>query len=296
MLRRAGKYTGVFRITLMNNLAYIQDVALNSIFMLVVIFVFVALWKTTYSVTGEQSLGGFTLQQTIWYLVMTETITMSSPRITTRIDAEVKGGDLAYSLNRPYSYVGFQYASFMGEAAVRFFINLAVGGLVAGLSVGFPAGGALEAAQATASRVTGATGAVGVAGVAGTAHLLAVVSASALTILMAMALYFTSMMALGLLAFWVEDATALFLVYERSMWILGGLLLPLSLFPAAIRRVAEVLPFRFIINGPAQLAVKYAAGDFWRVLAGQATWLAVTVVVLALVYRAGVKRVNINGG
>lgn len=283
MLRRAGKYSGVFRITLMNNLAYIQDVALNSIFMLVVIFVFVALWKTTYSVTGEQSLGGFTLQQTIWYLVLTETIVMSSPRITVRIDAEVKGGDLAYSLNRPYHYVGFQYALFMGEAVVRFFMNLLVGGAVAWLSVGLPANG-------------GATPAGGSPAVSGVPPLLAAVAASAVTIFMAFSLLFASMMALGLLAFWVEDATAVFLVYERSMWILGGLLLPLSLFPAAIRRVAEVLPFRFIINGPAQLAVKFAAADFWRVLAGQALWLGVSGVALALVYRAGVKRVNINGG
>ena len=275
-----GKYLAVFRITLMNNLAYIQDVAMNSIFMVVVIFVFVALWKTTYSVTGQQALGGFTLQQTIWYLVMTETITMSSPRMTARIDAEVKGGDLAYNLNRPYNYIGFQYASFLGEAAVRFGVNLMAGGLVAWLSVGLPVGGAG-------------------AGAGGAGQVVAVVApvvASALAILGAVSLYFTNMMALGLLAFWVEDASAIFLVYERSMWILGGLLLPLSLFPEAIRRIAEVLPFRFIINGPAQLAVRFSAGDFWRVAVGQSVWLVVTGAALALVYRAGVKRVNINGG
>lgn len=288
MLRRAGKYLGVFRITLMNNLAYIQDVLLNSIFMAVVIFVFVALWKTTYSVTGQEALGGFTLPQTIWYLVLTETITMSSPRMTTRIDAEVKGGDLAYNLNRPYHYVGFHYASFMGEAVVRFAINLAVGGVVAWLSVGFPAG------------LGSGGGASTMATVAGRAHsglaAFGAVAASTVAIVAALSLYFTNMMALGLLAFWVEDASAIFLVYERSMWILGGLLLPLSLFPEAIRRVAEVLPFRFIMNGPAQLVVRFGAAEFWQVIAGQMVWLAVTGVVLALVYRAGVKRVNINGG
>ena len=46
------------------------------------------------------SLGGLTYQQMIWYLVMTETIALATAMML--IDQEVKNGDVAYRLSKPW--------------------------------------------------------------------------------------------------------------------------------------------------------------------------------------------------
>jgi len=191
---------------------------------------------------------------------------MSVPRLTTRLDQEIKAGDIAYSLARPYSYVGFQYALFLGEAGVRLLVNYVIGGGVAWLG-------------------TGALPAVGL-------PLLA----QALVIFLAVSLLFLNQMALGLLAFWAEDTRGFQLIYERAMWILGGLLLPVQLFPPLLRGVAEVLPFRYAINAPAQLVVQFDARQFTGLVAHQAVWLAAFGLLVFALYRAGIRRVTVNGG
>lgn len=260
------KYLEVFRVTVVSHTVYLYDIAFHSAFMAVIMFVFLQLWRATYGAMGQRVLAGFTFSDMVWYLVMTETIVMSMPALTSRLDQEIKTGEIAYNLARPYSYVVFQYASFLGEAAVRMPVNYLIGACVAWLGTGaLPAPGW---------------------------HLFG----QALAIWLGVTLFFLNRMAIGLIAFWVEEAAGFQLIYDRAMWILGGLLLPLELFPGALRSVAGVLPFRYAINGPARLFVQFDGHYFLRLLLHQGLWLGVFGLAVALLYRTGMKRVAVNGG
>ena len=57
-------------------------------------------------------MAGFSLRDIIWYLVITEIVALSTPRIAQTIDSEVRSGDVAYALARPYSYPAYHLASF----------------------------------------------------------------------------------------------------------------------------------------------------------------------------------------
>ncbi|HEX5417885.1 MAG TPA: ABC-2 family transporter protein [Chloroflexota bacterium] len=266
MSRHLKKYLAVLSITAQSGLAYPLDTFARCGFMAMVLFVFAQLWTATFQLSGRPLVGGFDLPRMIWYLVLTETIIMSCPRVFTKIDQEVKNGDLAYTLNRPYNYALFQYAAYLGNAALVLPINFLVGGALAYLLAGPP-------------RVP-----------------LAAWPAIALCAVLAISLNFVVELVIGLLAFWFEDTYAFFWIYQKTIFTLGGLFLPLDLFPETLRKIAENLPFTAIAYAPARLTARFDEGLFLSTLAEQLLWLLLLGGAAALIYRGGARRLNVNGG
>ncbi|MGI8587502.1 MAG: ABC transporter permease [Chloroflexia bacterium] len=263
---RAGKYLAVLRMSVANNLAYAGEVVLRSLFLVVLVYVFVQLWQTTYGVTRQATIGGFSISQMVWYFAFAEAIILSAPRLAGQIDLDVKSGDLAYKLNKPYSYIGYLAADYTGERLVRFVLNLGIAVLLCLLMVGpivFDGVGLL----ATGLLVAGAW-----------------------------AIDFLAVCVIGLLSFWIEDTYAFNLIYSRLLLLLGGTMLPLSVFPDWARSIAQALPFGYIVYGPAHSFVQFDGGFFGDMLLRQAVTVVVMGALAGLVFRAGSRRVNINGG
>ncbi len=63
---QTGKYLAVARVALATGLTYRGDYLFRASFLVVVMFVFMVLWRTTYDVTGETVIDGFTLRDMIW--------------------------------------------------------------------------------------------------------------------------------------------------------------------------------------------------------------------------------------
>nr|MCU0494697.1 ABC-2 family transporter protein [Chloroflexaceae bacterium] len=101
---------------------------------------------------------------------------------------------------------------------------------------------------------------------------------------------------IGLLAFVTEDVAAFEWIYSKLLFLLGGLLIPLDFFPGWLQAIAKATPFAAAIYGPARLFVEPDLLRFATLLLAQLGWLAALAVLLALVYRQGVARININGG
>jgi ABC-2 type transport system permease protein len=264
--RRWAKYWTALRVSVQNQLAYPGELWMRTIFIVLIMFIFSSLWHTTYGEMNAASFGGFTLTQMLWYLAITESVMLSRPRDSLRIDEEVRSGDVAYALIRPYSFVGYRYAQMLGERLVRFGINLAVAAPLAFLfsgGVGISAAGMLPGAVA---------------------------------IFTAISIDFLFVLAVSLLAFWIEDTSSMLFIYDRLLMIVGGMLLPLSLFPGPLEAIARALPFSAIINGPAQTLVLYEPGEFLILLVRQGLALAVAIVLALAVFELGVRRIHANGG
>jgi ABC-2 type transport system permease protein len=259
------KYTAVGRITVRNNLAYLYDFIIRSLFLLVILYIFAQLWRVTYEGVGSGTIAGYTFEQLIWYLIFAEAIVLSSPRLARRIEDEVKKGDIAYQLTRPVSYLLFQYATYMGEAFVLLPVHLLIGGALGVTMFGVPDFG---------------WGWLGFA----------------LVVIGAFTVNFLLNMMLALCAFWVEETRGLEFVYYKIVFTLGGMLLPLETFGGTIRTIADWLPFQTIVYFPSKLAVQFDAALIGRMLGVQALWIAVLSVVLTLIYRKGVTKLNVNGG
>ena len=130
------RYTLIARISARQQLTYRTELLMRGMQMATFMAVFVALWTTAFTVSGTGELAGYSLAQVVWYLVMTETITLSGSRVFMEISQDVKEGNLAYTLARPLSYPLYQAASSLGNSATRLLVNLGAGALVALLGVG----------------------------------------------------------------------------------------------------------------------------------------------------------------
>jgi hypothetical protein len=84
-------------------------------------------------------------------------------------------------------------------------------------------------------------------------------SVSGLALPLAFVVDFLGYFAIGLCAFWMESTAGLTLIYSRLTMLLGGMLMPMDIFPEGLKRIVQSLPFASIVYGPARL---FVAGDF----------------------------------
>src|SRR4029079_1636901 len=130
------KYSWLGLIAARSNLAYLGEVATRTLFLAVILYIFLELWRVTYGETGTATLGGLTLAQMLWYLAMTEAITLSTPRVAQEVDQDVRTGALAVQLIRRLEYPLARLWATLGERVVRFGLNAAVGSAIALAFVG----------------------------------------------------------------------------------------------------------------------------------------------------------------
>jgi len=264
--RKMAKYAAYAHVTVRSHLAYLLDFLIRSSFLLVILFIFFQLWSVTYEGVGQRQIEGYTFRQMIWYLAVAESVILAAPKLNAKIEAEVKNGDIAYQLIRPASYLLMHYGSYMGEAFVRVSINVLLGSALATAWFGWTAPG-------------------------WNVPLCLLVMIGSFTV------NFLLVMTLSLCAFWVEETRGLDFVYNKLLFTIGGMLLPLEMFPAPLRSVSQWLPFQAIAYFPAKTAVAAADGaETMRMIAIQWGWVAVLAGLTTIVYRKGVRKLNVNGG
>lgn len=123
------KYRRILFFSARNAVAYLPSFLLRNVFLLIIIFVFYSLWRVIYA--GQSRLAGFTITQILWYLSFTESMELSKSRVMFEVQEEVKDGSLAYSMQRPYSYLGYHFFRSLGESVVKLCPILVVGSLAA---------------------------------------------------------------------------------------------------------------------------------------------------------------------
>lgn len=259
------KYGAIMRAQLANSLVYPLDLIGRALSILIFLWVFVHLWRTAFASAGADVIAGLTYADTLWYLVITETIMLSKPRMSEEIAERVRDGSVAYLLNKPYSFVLYHFAIGLGDSLVRGLVTALVGGGLVFAIVGPP------------------PSLLGVALVP-----LAIVAAWLLDYCMSGLI--------GLAAFVTEDVTAFEWIYSKMILILGGTLIPLEFFPDWLRGAATAMPFAWTMWAPARLFLDPSPERIVSVFTGQLAWLAVMGAVLALAYRVGARRLAINGG
>lgn len=265
-MRGTRKYAWVALTSARSNLAYLGEVASRGIFLSVVLYIFLRLWTVTFSETGAETLGGLTLTQMLWYLVITEAITLSRTAVAEQVDQDVRTGALAVQLLRPILYPLYQLGNNLGERVVRFLLNALVGALVVLYFVGPLSLGPLNLAFFL------------------------------LVLPFAFVLDFLGLFLIGLGAFWLEDTSGLRLIYSRLTMILGGMLLPLEIFPDAVQPLLRALPFASILYAPARLFVAPDSAFLRVTLLSQGLFIALYTLLVALIYRVAVRRIHANGG
>lgn len=265
-MRQAAKYTWIGYVSARSQFAYAGDVLARTVFLAVVLYIFTRLWLAVYDGTGRERIAGLTMPQMLWYLVATEAITLSSSRSWSEVDQDVRTGRIATKLIHPVSYVLSQMSRTLGERAFRFALNLGVGSAIALVLVG-PIRWSL----------------------AGLALFLALLP-------LAFVLDFLCGFLVGLCAFWLESTAGIALLYSRSVMLLGGMLLPVEVYPESMQPLLRWLPFSSMVHAPGRMFAAPDAGLLVDAVLKQGLALILLASVVCSVQGIAMKRLFTNGG
>jgi ABC-2 type transport system permease protein len=102
---------------------------------------------------------------------------------------------------------------------------------------------------------------------------------------------------LGLLAYWIIDVQGPAWVLVILQLFFSGMMLPLVVFPDWLRSVANVLPFRCLVQIPIDVFLSEDTGTEVAPLIGvQLLWVAVLLGAGAALTRYAVRKVVVQGG
>lgn len=265
-MMRPSLFLQVVSLEARNRMSYRAEFWLNA---LVGFFVELAvvyfLWAAMFRESGRDEIGGYTLTGMVTYYLAVILLgkLVRTQRFEGGVSSDIYEGGLNRYLVFPAGYFPFKYAQHLGGLVPAVFQF----GLFAGLVVFF-----LEIP----------------------AHLrpTATTMAMALTaVAVANLLYYLLDYAIQLVAFWADNVWSLDVAKWFVASLLGGFMVPLSVFPAWVVPYLELLPFRFLFDFPARVLLGQIGPAEWaQGLALALGWCCAFALLGQAVWRRGVRQ------
>lgn len=266
--KRLIKYFAIAKVSWKNTQAFLINTLTRSFIVVLRVGIFYQVYSVTFATNHLTTVNGLDVNMVIWSLVFAQSLQSASrPPIANAIQEEVQSGALSYSINRPYSFILFQLFSRLGTFLLNATMNIVVVTIITLLMVGAP----------THLTMSGL--------VAGLALLLG-----------GFLLDFYINMIIGILAFWLEDIRAINWMYSKGQLMLGGLIIPISLFPDQLRHLVELTPFPYLFAGAAQQIVHFQADIFIQFFITQMIWVIIFALFSKVLFSYAIRYVSHNGG
>lgn len=261
------KYFNIYKMTLLDSIQYLTNIIFNFITYALIIYIFLCLWKYLYQ--DESSLiEGYNLTQMIWYVLITEWMWFGGKNrlLINQIINDIKSGNIAYNLNKPYSYLIYMVTKHFGEITIKFIFY----GII-GVILGFVYVGKLDTFNFSS------------------------IPLILLSMLLGLFIDILIRISISLLAFWIEDSGPFQWLYDKLILIIGTIF-PVELFPKMLQPIINCSPI-FVVNyGPAKLFVDFSFKTFKTIILAQIIYIVVVVLIATMIYRKGVRKLNVNGG
>lgn len=231
-------------------------------------FVMMALFSV---VTREQRIGRFGPDAVVTYFLVTLVVRhMTSSWLAWQLSRDIRHGDLSAKLLRPVHPLLAYAAENVTAIPLRLLAALPV--IAIGIFVIEPS----TLAQTAASYALGA---------------MSIVLALALSIMMALCI--------GAASLFLESGIKLMDFVLTLFFVASGYMIPLEMFPEAVRRALDLLPFRYQLG----LSVELLTGAYDRDLplaiemcARQVGFIGLFGLILYLLWTRGVRRFEVYGG
>jgi ABC-2 type transport system permease protein len=252
-------YVQQFKTTLASQLQYRAALAIWMLGHVLDPLIYLVVWSTVARSSGG-SVGGFDASEFAAYFVLMLVNHATFSWLMWEYDYRIRHGTLSFALLRPVHPIHADIADNVSFKLLTFVLLLPT---AAGLAVAFrPA-----------------------------FHLVPwAVAAFIPALMLAFVVRFLVEWTLALAAFWTTRVSAINQMYFVVALFLSGQVAPLSLFPLPIQAAAAILPFRWAIGFPVELLLgRLTPLEALTGFAAQAVWLALSLVLLRIVWRAGVR-------
>ena len=238
----------------------------NSVFGIVISFVYLAVWAQS------PHAGGYDAKDAVTYCwlaqAMIATVSIWAGGATDDVAARIRTGDIAVDLYRPASFLGWWLATDLGRAAYHLASRGVAPTIVGALlfHISFPSNPLV--------------------------WLLFLLSVT-----LGVMVSFGIRMLVACSAFWLLDHTGLLNVSTVCAMFFSGLAVPLVLFPGWTRDVVLHLPWAAYVQVPIDVWLGKSTGaELVAALGFQAAWVVVLLGACAVVLRLADRKVVLQGG
>ncbi len=202
-----------------------------------------------------------------YYLAAVVVHDLTDSDVSWFFDADLRTGELAAKLLRPIP-VFHQYAA--AEAGSRLVTVPIFGAVLVVLTVAVPI----------------------VAFPSGAASIIASLAAAVIAFVLAVLMSST----FALIGFWTTQSANVYMVWWGLGAFVSGWVAPLALMPSWLQRIAEILPFRYTLGFPVEVALGIETGSVIGGFAIASAWTLAFVVLYVLLWRRGIRRFQAVGG
>jgi ABC-2 type transport system permease protein len=257
---------GAFRRYSTYRMATFAGAVTNTVFGVILAATFLALWR------ARPGLGGYDTTRAVTYIWVSQallvTVAAWGGGFQDEVQERFRSGDIAVDLYRPVDFQGWWLATDLGRAGfqmlVRGGVPLAVGALWFGARL---------------------------------PHSALTWPLFLLSTLLAVVVSFGLRFLVSLTGFWLHDAEGLRALTGVTSMFLSGMLLPLTLFPAAFGTAARALPWAAMVQTPCDVFLERRTGSG---VLGELGFQLIWAVALFGLGRAGLRlatrKVVVQGG
>lgn len=261
------KYQYIIKMQMMSNLQYIFNTIINFLGYFIMLFVLFSVWKYLYS-NPKELINGYNMNQMTWYVIITEFLwmTLGGRSLCNEISNEVKSGSITYKINKPYNYVLYCLFNHLGNILIKSIICFILCMITGYLFLGsFP--------NITFFNL-----------------IIIIITCILATIISTLLITF-----IGLFSFFIEDSGPFYWMYSKVILVLGTIF-PIEYFPKFIQGFLTYSPVYVVSYGPAKLFVKFSYNKAINIIVAQIIYIIISYTICYLVYKKGVKKINVNGG
>jgi ABC-2 type transport system permease protein len=270
--RTLRKYVNIFRVSLIERMAYRGDFLLGTILRFFPVITTILLWKAVYAGTDQKRLAGFTEHKMISYLLLIHISRMfsSMPGLSASIARDIREGTLKKYLLQPLDMIGY-LVSYRAAHKVAYITTSA--GPYAGLFF-------LCSDYFTGLWPDALT-----------------LLAYAASLILAFVIGFFFEASMGMVGFWFLEVTSLLWVVNTVNYFVSGQMFPLELLGSPWDTILKWLPFQYLAYFPAVVFLQEKKGQ--ALVEGLLVELAWAVVLIALsrwLFARGLRRYSAFGG
>lgn len=254
------KYIEIFKYSMKTQIKFIADYLISLISFAIHIFIFNELWD--YILKGKQVVG-YTREELIWYIIIAEFITYSSFKIYKKISEMVKNGTIANMLIRPVDFINYTIFENM-SVYIKAIVNMIFAVIFGIIFVG----------KINISTV----------------GLIFTFVSCVIGIFIGILLQ----VFVGLISFFTEENNSFFLIVQKLSFFL--VFTPIEFYPEIVQRIFKILPTTYLIYTPARIFTKFEFNESLKLLIFEILSGLVLYMIIRIMYRMGVKKINVNGG
>ena len=269
------KYLRIFRVSLIERLAYRGDFFLATILRFLPMLTSILLWRSIYlgaeATTGRNQIAGYGYEEMIAYLLLTHISRAfsSMPGLAAGIARDIRDGSLKKYLIQPLDMLGYLLAYRAAHKTAYI------------ATVALPYAGLFAACSSFFTHLPD--------GPTWLAYLA--------SLLLAFLIGFHFEACIGAVGFWLLEVTSLLYIVNTLNYFVSGHMFPIDLLGDRLAAVLKALPMQYLAYFPAAVFLGKVRGPALVTgLLGAAGWAAGLMLLSRLLYRVGLRRYSAYGG